>query len=533
MKNIIQLFCAGVFGCLWVASIQAALPDGRLYIQNDHSFFQFECRYQINGEPMVPITIYKDKQYIGRLRDISKLELKSYGKVGGLGASWYPIESTLNKCKAYPGNNCLIKIENKALGTSWDVSVVTPYTVTTTIPRETIDYFPRAKAATTATEARYVLNLPAVYTAEDVRKRLERLNEEIQEQFASSPLTAKKLINFAEHAAQYTTAKVSPVVFEGQEKQMDIEFRGKQYPERIQSGKKIICGLLTGTRQERMKDDIYLSRIIDLIWYLYDRATTKKQAFEEGTYVIQDPGLKIYNYLMTYVKQVNPSITDTLQDPAATLSLNQYAYSRLSSHFYNEQKQFRHYGIDIRFPNTVVAQAELPAGKSHILFGKIAPDTIFIKPESFGNAPQAVFFHGSDWAAAQIRKINVTLKDYLQGTFGEALVNTLIYYIGTDDEPTYRKERIPKEFLSNALTILRSGQLNEENMKQAMQILITRGIHGARELVAGKPAILTRIQANELKQDLDRLEQEGLDHQDMRYGREVVLTRDELMAPCQ
>ena len=140
----------------------------------------------------------------------------------------------------------------------------------------------------------------------------------------------------------------------------------------------------------------------------YKLAIDADQAFSEGTFVIQDTGWLFYNFLLDYVKDVNPSVKGTIGDPAVKFSGGMTAYPRLSSHFVLEQKSYRHYGID--FPRGL----ELPFKKHHILFGKIDDqDRLFIKLESAGLTSRDIARHGWEFAAAQVRKAAPAIDKFL------------------------------------------------------------------------------------------------------------------------
>ena len=51
-----------------------------------------------------------------------------------------------------------------------------------------------------------------------------------------------------------------------------------------------------------MDQGAYLNAIIDLMWFYYDMAMEKNQAFSDGTFVLQDQGGRIYNFLLDYVR---------------------------------------------------------------------------------------------------------------------------------------------------------------------------------------------------------------------------------------
>ena len=108
----------------------------------------------------------------------------------------------------------------------------------------------------------------------------------------------------------------------------------------------------------------------------------------------------------------------------------------------------------------------------------------------------------------------------------------MMYYIGTDDDPNYRKERIPQEFLVKSLEILRSEHLTDQQIRALLYTFSTQGIHGAYNEINNPASLLSGAQRAALSEYLAGLVAQGLDNQNIRYGREVILTRDDLMRQC-
>lgn len=182
----------------------------------------------------------------------------------------------------------------------------------------------------------------------------------------------------------------------------------------------------------------HLNAVISLPWLLYSHALKRKKGFEEGTFVIEDQNLVIYNFLMRYCKRFNPTLKGTKEDPASHATLNPYAYSRDSSHFKESQKHNTHMGIDVRYGPNSAAEPNLPAGKRHLLFGIVDDkkrDLIFIKPENNGlYIHDGLKEHSHEYIVSNIRK--------MPGAQTLGMVNK------TDDHPDYRKERTEKQFLA-------------------------------------------------------------------------------------
>ena len=213
-----------------------------------------------------------------------------------------------------------------------------------------------------------------------------------------------------------------------------------------------------------MDQEAYLNAIIDLLWFYYNIAVDKNQAFSEGTFVLQDQDGRIYKFLLDYVRMVNPDALRMV--PAFGYPKNIYlAYARRSTHFPAEQDNYRQYGIDIRFAN-FSPQFLLPTHKSHLLFGRISKDLVYIKMEDFGVCRDQYVPHSSEYIISLLRKIKPSLKPYLD-TYVPTYVNNLVeYYISSDDDPNYRKEHIPQDVLAHAFEILQRANLPAENCNQ-------------------------------------------------------------------
>lgn len=274
--------------------------------------------------------------------------------------------------------------------------------------------------------------------------------------------------------------------------------------------------VLTHNQIEQMSQADYLHSIIGLTWHLYDHAAHKNEKFDEGTFVIEDKDFKIYNFLMNYVQSVNPTITGTNKDPLSHYSDNPFAYSRDASHFIDQKKKYRPYGIDIRFGAKGAEKQELPANKKHLLFGicNFDKQLIYIKPENHGLYYQdGLLGHIAEFASAQARKDNRIANAFRAfcGWFGIA--------IGTDDADSFRKERIPKEFLVAFALNLKAASFSDDQ-KQAFLAQAKKS--GLQTLC--NPAL---IQSSEFQNMLTKYRAE-YDNLENRTGREVFLSHEEL-----
>lgn len=539
-----SLYCSLFLIAVIHSILYTAEPRGKLYIQNNHAKLQFLCRYNVAGKEKGAVTVYKDPVYLGLVSQVSDVQVSRYGQLLGVGAKFYSYKDQLDICKKEPGKDWVLDITGNL---SWGVNAQQkeqrkPYNYA-------LEFFDKAYTyyiAGSKMEPRYMFDLGDTYDAAAIDENKERKIEQARlEGIEEAPLAV--IIRLAEFSAQKAKDLLAiPDKNSAQYHQEILKWQDQLFPDRIEEGRKVICNILREQASPNIIgiQDSYLQSIINLMWFLYSRAMAKNQAFEEGTFVIRDEQHRLYDYLMNFVELANPTIKKSFEDPETNISQNQYAYSRSSSHFKLEQKitydgrPGRHYGIDTRFTKVgsgFAAQALLPAQKSHILFGQIADNLIFIKFENVGLAPQSAVYHGAEFIAAQTRKKNDALLKYLEKTYIEDFPKTIQYYLGSDDDPNYRKERIPLDFIDTCRDAASAANLSPEQTNDFIKIVSTKGIHGALakidEELTKKPksAVWTQLKAH-----INGLEtKDGLDHQDIRYGREVILMPQDIFGQCR
>ncbi|OJX04006.1 MAG: hypothetical protein BGO76_06200 [Caedibacter sp. 38-128] len=135
-----------------------------------------------------------------------------------------------------------------------------------------------------------------------------------------------------------------------------------------------------GTTSDIQKRQELLARIIAIMWQLDAKAAAQGEGFTSGSFKVIDPGYKLYNLLLQYVK-------------LARTQSSSFAYERnpqkgQSSH-YKDASPESQFGIDVRFEANESSLQLLPRSKSHIMFGKLTiADSklplLFIKLESLG-----------------------------------------------------------------------------------------------------------------------------------------------------
>lgn len=142
----------------------------------------------------------------------------------------------------------------------------------------------------------------------------------------------------------------------------------------VTGGVRNFLNWLNDTAQYEESRKSYLAKIVTMMWGVFGESVDNQEGFFRGSYKIIDPDYKLYEFLLGYVKLVTGS-----QDPK-TLSYknttSNHAYRRSpakggSSHYKNECLENEQFGIDIRREGSETTLKILPAGKTHILFGRI------------------------------------------------------------------------------------------------------------------------------------------------------------------
>jgi len=256
-----------------------------------------------------------------------------------------------------------------------------------------------------------------------------------------------------------------------------------------------------------------------LTWYYYALAAEKKQMFEEGTFLIAHPRAQaIIDFLNRnpHTDLISIEILNRNIKLPALESIPQ-AYERISSHFGKfmelNDKHEQHYGLDID---------DLPTGKQTLLFGHVDKDKnmVFIKPESHGTlSVKDIVLHAVSFVESAWVKIIAAISE------GPS----------HDDDPKFRKERVPVEIL-RSFNIFTQELVNAEVIIPEEANILNKNARAsgiAFMYAIAKPELISKISNNneiliKLGQEFTALIEANFDHINYRFGREVILTPLEL-----
>lgn len=374
-----------------------------------------------------------------------------------------------------------------------------------------------------------LINSFAIYAMEDISPLISpRVSPVLQPQRAKSPIPEFSLEQAGqqEEISELDQCKIQLSALENQQKIEAGKILLKQFyfekplKQAMQKKYGLAIHLKPLTREE-LENKEKLNRIFNasfnekaenIIWAIYDiAAKVHHKYFTEGTFVIEDTGLKLLNYLISLEKE-----------PDGT-------YKRISSHFRGYKNQ--HYGLDLE---------NLPCNKHTILFGHLNQDDIFIKPENHGTKNIAdTIEHGKEFIIAQARKI-------------EVLRN--LFKLVSDQDPAFKKERIPDSMIKEFILLIQKLEPDVETQRLHIQLVKTYGIQKVvsllQEYINTFPKLKPIIREPELnlseswvavsKQDVDELRDllnetvdflEELAEQDNLYkrtGNEVIITQADI-----
>lgn len=244
--------------------------------------------------------------------------------------------------------------------------------------------------------------------------------------------------------------------------------------ELINKGRELYLAIQQGKAQGTEDD------LLNLTWFLMYKSIQKKQGYEEGTFVIEDPEQKVYKFLL-----------------ASTGEKGNKVYSRKSTHYVGRSPS-SHFGLDIFRP-------EMPAQKRTLLFAMVKnhgsnEEVLFIKPENY-SAKLTYFlealWHGGEMLIAQRNKL---------------------FYPGMDDQENMRKERIPVDVADRFAELVDKAPNKKAILAEAKK-------YGIAYMLAFVKNPVNNIPPNSLD---DIIPADRFDHLDKRTGREVYLDVAEL-----
>ena len=76
-------------------------------------------------------------------------------------------------------------------------------------------------------------------------------------------------------------------------------------------------------------------------------------------------------------------------------------------------------------------------------------------------------------------------------------MNWVEYYIGTDDDPIYRKEHVPQQVLADAFAILQKAHLPNEPLQRIVLEFARQGIQGIFNEINNPASPVPQAQKNE------------------------------------
>ncbi|HXW54038.1 MAG TPA: hypothetical protein VEL47_08040 [Myxococcota bacterium] len=302
--------------------------------------------------------------------------------------------------------------------------------------------------------------------------------------------------------------------------------------------------------------DKNLADINAVAHFLYQVGMNKNRGkeFSSGTFVIEDPGFKILNKLIDFVKlQYGDDICNEI------IITTKSAYPRKSTHFnsfylYNglvkkdifgsiikPDCKYMHYGIDM-------GTEKLPAlDKKHLLFGRIGTingrDLIFVKMEEAGLSGFDAVKHALDLVTTTLQRAVPDIVKTVKSKLGltkvtaellEKEYNTLLDEASFDEGENplvnFRRERMPGEILAYFLALLlESTEKQSDDFDRAKDLVKAEGIQA---MVTTLEALL---KSNTLKPDLKtkmadfshKLREQYPKDYFMRFGNEIMVRPDD------
>lgn len=331
----------------------------------------------------------------------------------------------------------------------------------------------------------------------DYSELVQQIKKDNEQELSESLISPKKLNNLKIEDASQSLSAFCSLYCENMESAETLKW--------ISSGQTLMTKILNDSYKPPVAKDKSEEELTSLSWFMMFAAFKKKQGFEEGAFVIEDPDLRLYNYLKT-----SPGIG-----------------ARASSHFVGRSpdnnnmsgfimKSALHDGLD-------VLTGRMPAKKRTLdftLFDAYEKEKklLFIKPENY--SPFVTTEYGYDFCMHGVELVEAQARKRLQK--------------GGDDQPGMQKERIPdavKETFGKIVDIVNTQKISlpekfkRENLKKDANLW---GIAFMFDLVKNLKSIGGHNQKlNEAIENF-ALSIQGLDHLENRTGREVFLSAQEL-----
>lgn len=239
----------------------------------------------------------------------------------------------------------------------------------------------------------------------------------------------------------------------------------------------------------------YQTAIVQVQWHLFAHAIIQDQAFTSGMITTKDPGHHLFKFLDGYAELVSPQYK--LYNGTSLHSLLETkAYTRHSSHW-KGQVNGNQLGIDIQDESNKPLVI-LPGNKSHLLFGTLKNNMVFLKWENYGTTLNPL-------------EGDYSVIPHLKGYFEKH---------GKQDESTlHRREKIAPD-ITLVFNKLCSKPLTDAQIKY----INTYGISGMIEMLKAYYPANLRTFENYLTQT------KGYDPStlSMRKGGEIILDHDKM-----
>lgn len=275
-----------------------------------------------------------------------------------------------------------------------------------------------------------------------------------------------------------------------------------------------------------------LTAITCLAWAINDMSKYKQgTAMESGSFKIEDLENKLHDFLLSYVKLVNGIPQGEEFDYTKFFAQNSMAYTReatevvgtankLSSHHHHGPQLATHQtGIDIRFYLTEEEIAILPPDengdyKRHILFA-LFDKPIFPQEESDADKANGLFFK---------------IEEYGLGTVSSAFHHTVQFKKtrSTSGDAEKNKEKtVPEELKDIYKHFYTEAKLDWVEQKKTPICVMLSNMNEAIEAATdeSKKQLLQTLKSAFEGVATDKYK---LDHLDLRYGQEIIITSEDI-----